>query len=36
MIAGYVADLIEPLAMFALAGLALAFGRRSSHSCFRP
>jgi hypothetical protein len=33
-IAGYIVDLIEPIAMFALAGLALAFRRRSSHSRF--
>jgi hypothetical protein len=33
-IAGYIVDLIEPLAMFALAGLAFAFRRRSSHPGF--
>ena len=33
-IAGYIVDLIEPLAMFALAGLALALRRRSSHPAF--
>jgi hypothetical protein len=33
-IAGYIVDLIEPLAMFALAGLALALRRRSSHPHF--
>ena len=33
-IAGYIVDLIEPLAMFALAGLALACRRRSTHPGF--
>ena len=33
-IAGYIVDLIEPLAMFALAGPALVFRRRSSHPGF--
>ena len=33
-IAGYIVDLIEPLAMFALAGVALVFRRRSSHPGF--
>lgn len=33
-IAGYIVDLIEPVAMFALAGLVLAFRRRSSHPRF--
>jgi hypothetical protein len=33
-IAGYIADLIGPIAMFALVGLALAFRQRSSHPGF--
>lgn len=33
-IAGYIVDLIEPLAMFAVIGLALAIRRRSSHPNF--
>jgi hypothetical protein len=33
-IAGYIVDLIEPLAMFALVGLALAVRPRSSHASF--
>ena len=33
-IAGYIVDLIEPVAMFALAGLMLGFRRRSSHPGF--
>ena len=33
-IAGYIVELIEPLAMFALIGLALAVRRRSSHPAF--
>ncbi|TPG10992.1 glycoside hydrolase family 2 [Rhodanobacter glycinis] len=33
-IAGYIVDLIEPIAMFALAGLGLMFRRRSSHPGF--
>lgn len=34
MIAGYIAEMIEPLAMFALIGLALAVRGRSSHPGF--
>jgi hypothetical protein len=33
-IAGYIAEVVEPLAMFALIGLALAFRSRSSHRSF--
>jgi len=33
-VAGYIVDLVEPLAMFALAGLALAWRRRSGHPGF--
>jgi hypothetical protein len=33
-IAGYIVDLIEPIAMFALAGLAFVIRRRSSHPGF--
>jgi hypothetical protein len=35
-IAGYIVELIEPLAMFALVGLALAVRPRSSHPRFIP
>ena len=33
-IAGYIVELVEPLAMFAAVGLALAIRRRSSHPAF--
>ncbi|MBT2117146.1 glycoside hydrolase family 2 [Dyella sp. LX-66] len=33
-IAGYIVEAVEPLAMFALIGLALAIRRRSSHQAF--